>query len=590
MSGQFSIFDKTLIIGAPYPLGDKMRTVVNGIEKELPDGTTVAQAIQGEPYVPGSSVALIRPMDAQRKLTNEYMVKTSRGQFIIQLNTSSYADAWKDIYRDVIGKNLRWQTSRLHAFGSFPTQFQGTRGTSSFKRYDCFFALGGFDASTTYFIISRIDMNDDLGLKEAVFGRVTKGRHVLDRLEEGDIIEGIEPVVLRMTSKDAFATVDLTVPVEDGMSIETYVGVKLDERSPLCCEHFLVVASEGSLPIDEKGFSYSACETNMDTNLGQEYSDVRQPNTVTVRHKGYQAGKIYFYNQVRQMNRSHNQVGNVTNGFNLVHLVPVEGNVLVKPDPMRIMTIGMSQVEAKVFLEARGLKQKRTGDVSDDAVIVEQEPEMTIFAIKQSEIETMGVPSEKIFSISMDAKESPWSVRYFRKITGLDHKSIGTLKVHFTFEDMPMITFEGDPVMAADLYPERLMGPSVRGDVAITNMSRPQKGLVGIRLEDSDEFGPTGEEAHGTNVLGRFVGDLDRMMKDIQEGDIIYVRKVLLDEFVEPEKKAKTRATKKAPVGMDKEKTGTSKKPSKRSQTKKVNGVGTGSKKSTKKTGKSNEQ
>jgi len=508
-----------------------MRAVVNGKEKELPDGATVAMAIEGEPYVPGSSVALIRPLDAQRKLTNEYMVKTPRGCFIIELNDSIYAEAWKRLYQDVVGRNLRWQTSRLHAFGAFPTQLEKSRGTSTYKRYDCFFALGGYDVNTTYFMIARMDMSDDLGLRDAVFGRVTRGRHILDLLDEGDVIEHIEPVVLRMTSQDAFSVTDLNVPVEDGMLIETFVGVKLDERSPLCCEHFLVVTSEGSLPIDEKGFSYSASEANMDTSLGQEYSEVRHPDTVTVRHKGYQAGKIYFYNQVRQLNRSHNTVGKVTNGHNLVHLVPLKGRVLVQPDPIRIMTIGKTQAEAQRFLESLGKVQKRTGDISDDAIIVEQEPEMTIYAAKEKEIETMGVPKEKVFPLTMDPEASPWTVRYFRKVTGLDHKPIGTMKVHFTFEGMPMITFEGDPKLAADLYPERTFeGGSVRGHVAITNMSRPQRGLMGIRLEGSEEFGPTGEEPPGTNLLGRFVGDLDAMMAGISEGDIVYIRRATPEE------------------------------------------------------------
>ena len=517
-----------------------MRVVVNGKEKELPDGATVAQAIAGEPYVLGSSVALIRPMDAQRKLTNEYMIKTPRGSFIIELNGSKFSEAWKRLYHDVVGKNLRWQTSRVHAIGAFPSQLEKSRGTSSYKRYDCFFALGGYDVNTTYFMIARVDMSDDLGLQDAVFGRVTRGRHILDLMEEGDLIEHIEPVVLRMTSQDAFSTTDLNVPVEDGMMIETFIGVKLDERSPLCCEHFLVVTSEGSLPIDEKGFSYTASEANMDTSLGQEHSEVRLPDTVTVRHKGYQAGKIFFYNEVRQLNLSHNTVGKVTNGHDLIHLVPLNGRVLVQSDPMRIMTIGKTQAEAQAFLGSIGKVQKRTGDTSDDAIIVEQEPEMTIFAAKEEEIETMGVPKDKVFPITMDPEASPWTVRYFRKVTGMDHKPIGTMKVHFTFEDMPMITFEGDPKLAADLYPELTFEKrSMRGDVAITNMSRPQRGLMGIRLEDSEEFGPTGEEAHGTNMLGRFARDLDVLMSNISEGDVVYIRRATPEESaIKKDKKA----------------------------------------------------
>ena len=545
-----------------------MRAVVNGKEKELPDGATVAQAIAGEPYVPGSSVALIRPLDAQRKLTNEYMVKTPRGCFIIELNGSIYAEAWKRLYHDVIGRNLRWQTSRLHAFGAFPTQLEKSRGTSSYKRYDCFFALGGYDVNTTYFMIARVDMSDDLGLQDAVFGRVTRGRHILDLLDEGDIIEHIEPVVLRMTSQDAFSITDLEVPVEEGMMIETFVGVKLDERSPLCCEHFLVVTGEGGLSIDEKGFSYSASEANMDTSLGQEYSEVRQPDTVTVRHKGYQAGKIYFYNQVRQLNRSHNTVGKVTNGHNLVHLVPLKGRVLVQPDPTRIMTIGRTQAEAQQFLESLGKVQRRTGDTSDNAIIVEQEPEMTIYAAKEKEIETMGVPKERVFPLTMDPEASPWTVRYFRKVTGMDHKPIGTMKVHFTFEGMPMITFEGDPKLAADLYPERTFeGRSVRGEVAITNMSRPQRGLMGIRLEENEEFGPTGEEPPGTNMLGRFVGDLDAMMAGISEGDIIYIRRASPEESV-PRRAKKPVKPKEEGERPKKKPAATKAKPAKRSKPK----------------------
>jgi UPF0288 family protein (methanogenesis marker protein 3) len=62
--------------------------------------------------------------------------------------------------------------------------------------------------------------------------------------------------------------------------------------------------------------------------------------------------------------------------------------------------------------------------------------------------------------------------------------------------------------------------------IGVTNQSRPQKNLIGVRLEESDEFGPTGEERYGTNILGKVVTPLDMMMKEIHDGDIIYVREV----------------------------------------------------------------
>ena len=45
-------------------------------------------------------------------------------------------------------------------------------------------------------------------------------------------------------------------------------------------------------------------------------------------------------------------------------------------------------------------------------------------------------------------------------------------------------------------------------------------------MEPSNEFGPTGEEEHGTNMSGVVVSDLKALMADLKEGDIVYVREV----------------------------------------------------------------
>jgi UPF0288 family protein (methanogenesis marker protein 3) len=92
---------------------------------------------------------------------------------------------------------------------------------------------------------------------------------------------------------------------------------------------------------------------------------------------------------------------------------------------------------------------------------------------------------------------------------------------------MPLITFKGDDTMGAALNPENEFKAMVaRGDLGATNMSRPNRGLLGIRLDASEEFGPTGEERHGTNLLGRFASNLDAFMKNINDGDIVYVREI----------------------------------------------------------------
>jgi UPF0288 family protein (methanogenesis marker protein 3) len=189
------------------------------------------------------------------------------------------------------------------------------------------------------------------------------------------------------------------------------------------------------------------------------------------------------------------------------------------------LVIGLSQQEGQKALEGRGLRQRRAGDTDDDAIIVEQEPELTMEAVHEAEIETLGVRPERINLIRLLPEKAPQTHRYFRKMTGLGHKPIGTMKVHFTYPEMPLITFEGDAREGASLIPENEFGEeALRGDIGVTNMSRPIRGLIGIRLDTSDEFGPTGEERYGTNLVGSVVSSLETLMKEIQEGDIIYVR------------------------------------------------------------------
>jgi putative methanogenesis marker protein 3 len=506
-----------------------MRIIVNNRSVEAPEGAAVGDVIGGEPYTPGTMFAVIRPMDKVRKETDEFKITTSKGAFVLKLNQSDSAKAWKNVYQLTADKAVRWATSKVIAVGSFPTDLTAVKGKMKYSRYEAFLSLGGFDSNTTYIMFAKTDHEGEYGLAEAVIGHVTRGRHVISQLKESDRVLEVTPIVLELSSKDAFATADLATKLEDGMSIETYVRIKLDSRSPVSCEHFLVSVTSGIMKLTERTAAYTASSSSMDVTLIPEANNIRMADMVTVRHTGSGTGRIYIYKLRRQVNPSHNTVGMAVSGQQLIHLVPEGAAVTMFTDPVRIMTIGMTQIEAKAFLESKGLKQKRTGDGADDSMVVEQEPELTMEAIASPEIETFGIRLDQIRDVELADDVAPDTSHYIRKMTGLDHKPIGTMKVHFTFEGMPLVTFEGNATVASNLIPENAFSNEkgvARGEIGVTNMARPNRGLIGIRLEPSNEFGPTGEEDHGTNMSGSVVSDLNALMSGLKDGDIVYVRQV----------------------------------------------------------------
>jgi putative methanogenesis marker protein 3 len=517
---------------------DQMRINVNGKPIEVGDQAKLADVLGGQPYVPGTYLAIIRSLEQVVKETSEFEFVTEKGSFIVRVQEGAWKQKWLDLYQGLAGRSVRWRTSKIDAIGSFPSSIPSSRDPAKVVSYDCFFALGGYDNQTTYIMIARQDHEAAYGVAAPVFGRVTSGRHVVDALDEADKVLEVRPVIIELRSKDAMATKDLETILERDMSVETFVQVDLDPRSPVSVEHFLVAIDGGTLKVTEKTESFTANSSRMDVSLIEESHSIREPDLVTVRHQGDGMGRIYIYKTRRQVSNSHNIVGKVSTGHQLVHLVPEGGAVTVVPRPERVMVIGMTQAEGQRFLESRGLRQVRTGNIDDSAIIVEQEPELTMHVMEEGSVDTFGTTSDRIHDWYLFRSEAPASVRYLEKLTGLDHKPIGTVKVHFTFEGMPMVTFDGDDQLGASLYPEpSWKDTSRRADIGVTNMSRPNRGLIGIRLQDSPEFGPTGEEQHGTNLIGRFAGDLDRMMAGLKDGDIVYLR----ETEISPDKPSKPR-------------------------------------------------
>jgi putative methanogenesis marker protein 3 len=503
-----------------------MKVFVNGIEKELPAKAVLGDAVKGEYYRKDALISIARASDSSQETTDDLELETSKGKMVMHLDDSNDARIWLNVVKDKESIGARWITRNIAAFGSFRTDIKVSREPRMYRRYDCFFSLGGFDSDTTYMMIAVDDHKWAYGAGTGRIGRVTSGRHVLALLKEGDKIISITPVVAERSSENVVSTKDMKYPLEDGMTIETYVNVALNRASGMSSEHFLVTSGKGYISVSESTGSYVSTDDNTDVQIDKEQNSVRDADSVTVRNAGEGAGKIFFYKERRQTVPAHNDAGAVTQGRYIIAKAAAGDTITIRTDTERILTIGMSQSEGKKLLERNGIKQIRTGDTSDDSVIVEQEPEWTMHTLKAKEAETFGISREKIFDVVMNRRSEAASVHYFEKVTGLSHKPIGTMKVHFAFKGLPMVTFEGDEERGKALYPGAEFKKCKKGDIGITNQSRPNCGLMGIRLEDSKEYGPTGEEPYGTNIMGTFKGDLKKFAENLKEGDIVYVREV----------------------------------------------------------------
>lgn len=341
-------------------------------------------------------------------------------------------------------------------------------------------------------------------------------------LTDEDFVKSVKPVVERKSIVKSAAITKLETVISDGNEIFTYVMVEPSKKSPSSVEHFFALSEKGKLHVDYESDSFLGFYGLQGLEKEPEHVDMRRRGTVTLRNKGKGVGRIYVYREDRVSTPSHTVIGHITKGIQLIDIAGTDDQITVKAIPERIMTLAMTQEDAGEFLKSRGIEQIREGSEDDDAVVVKQEPQFTMDIIDQKQVKTTGIPEDEIVYIDItdNAPKSSW---YFKKITGLLDSPVGSLNVMFAFPGMKVMMFKGNPRESKGLIPENTPKGCVKaGEIGITNMSRRQIGVVGVRFEDNDEFGPTGEPFKGTNIIGNVVEGIENLEK-FKEGETVYV-------------------------------------------------------------------
>lgn len=528
-----------------------MKVIFNGVPCET-ESKKLGDIIKelNAPYMHDCIITVISEKKPG-ELQDEFSMATTKGETRIKISGEKNIAAialFHEIYKKCNSHNkagrIGWVSEDIVAIGPIGTYSnlksveksadaaakQIETQIQRYKKWEVFFGFAGFYPETTFIMISKREHESDYGTGAgAIIGKLTRGRSIVTELEESDRITAITPVVTK-AERTGFSTTDLNTVIKEGQKIYTYVKVKLYPQAPMSGEHFLSLVRDDILRVDDYTHTYVASESLKGLSLLPEAEAVlyRSKYRLSVRNRGTDSGKIYAYKKDRLPIPSHNVFGEIVHGGELIEYAKPGDTIYTLTEPKWMMVIGKTQKEAGEFLAHEKIKQIREGNRDDNAVVVDQIPVLTMEINESKVLRTVGVEEESIVEIDLFEEEAPKSVWYFKKVTGLINRPIGHLKVYFTIPGM-LVLFQGNADEAGTLIPENLPKEEVKkGLLGVTNMSRPHhRGMMGIRLEDDKEYGPTGETFDGANIvlsISQLTPATIVFLNKLKEGDVIYVK------------------------------------------------------------------
>ena len=504
---------------------------INGEEIDVAEGSSIQDVIEetNAPYTPGSIVCLIKGKKELEKNISKYKIKTTQGSIILQLDETDEAkpliDVWKSQYEEFVDLDIRWSTPTEVAIGPIVTDLEPTSDEFKYYEGDVVLSLSSFSNESTHLIMLKENTTNVYSVppyNKGIFARVIGGKKTLDHLTDDDKVTGIEPIIERSTTTDSYSVSDLSVVLEEGNELYTYISFDIDEKSPICVEHLFSIIRDGRIKVSFDSESFLGFYELEGLEKPKEDTTQRLRGTMTIRNTGKGVGKLFIYRENRVLTPNHTTVGNIVQGMELIDIAKANDFITVKSEQQRLLLLNKTQGEATRILSEAGIEHLIDGLIDENAIIVEQNPKHTIDILKEGKVITKAVDEQDLCKVKF-VDNAPRSVRYFKLLSGLLENPVGQIKVHFSVPGMHIVIFEGDKKSAKGLIPENNpVDKVIRGQIGITNMASKSAGLIGIRFEDNTEFGPTAETFEATNIVGDIVSDYDSLEK-LKEGVVVYV-------------------------------------------------------------------
>jgi putative methanogenesis marker protein 3 len=501
---------------------------VDGERREIPEGSMMSDILPERD--PACVIAIIRPGTQEADRSQNLQLTTTAGEIVIELTVPEVPVT---LDRELVPKlALHWEDRYAAAFGPFISLIVPSRTPHLYERGDVILGCGGYDPKTSYIVFAKLRHAADVGAEAGggVIGRVVSGKGVIDRWGTGDRVTRVEPVISWADTSRSFTTNDAGLLLEDGMQIITHIKVAalgyslgvVETGAALSVEHLLMAMDKGHFVVGRASSTHIRDERLAGTDVPEEVQQPRREGAVTVRTRGRERGSVYIYTADVPGSASHGTVGQVEHGIELARLAREGQTLCIRTEPERFDLVGRALSEAEEYARERGITIV-DGKHRDAGVVVDQEPGSTLEVLERGAVQLITVHLEKVIDLFLDDLHAPVSCGIFRSLTGLDVHSIGRIPFFFHFEDVYL--FKPKVPTGVRINPENPpKDVSPANALAITNDSRQGVGLVGIRVGESREFGPTSEPFDGTNLLGTVI-DVDKLTH-IRENETVYIREV----------------------------------------------------------------
>jgi len=516
----------------------RLKISLNGTEIEVKEGATIGDlfSVAGYDYDDKGIFAIIRPVEKKEvSRIRSYVIKTSKGDLKIELISDSSKEIGPDKYfnhhessvsepqtfdlQRFKDSSVEWTDKNTVAFGPVEMNLSIDQEEHDFNSYDVFFGSTGYLTKNSYLIISKKRHRASYGSpKNPAFAKIVYGKSVLEHLTVGDYIIDISPDLEIEELSNSIVSTDIGINLEEGDKVLTYIGVRLNDKAVKGSEHFLFVVNDGFLNIKEIGYTYIANDDLLGEEVLNEVKLSRKRGSITVRTSGKGKGKIFIYKQDRVASNDHSSIGWVEDGLKLIYLARRGDLVKVNTNIKRISLVGKSVRDAIDLCSKNDLSLEYKNG-AEDYIVVRQDPQYSFEVLKKKSVKVEAVPEDRIANVVFYHDKAPNTIKLFKKELGLNRYPICRLTVFFHYKNMWLF----QPNLTGLILPENKPSEKVfKGEIGVTNQAAKRMGMIGIKLENDEKYGPSGETFKATNIIGRLL-EIDKLKK-LKEKDVLYIR------------------------------------------------------------------